>query len=476
MKRFLLLLVLLSCAQQVVVLQPADYMQEVHPRASFNLTASLVQNEIAGVKYEAFAYNGQIPGPILKVKQNDSLTINFENGIPMPTAVHWHGVRVENKYDGAAGVTQKEVQPGGSFEYKLSFPDYGIYWYHPHVREDIQQEKGLAGVILVEPPSGTYNNVSKEEVLVLDDVLLTDQGLPFGASVDHTLMGRFGNVLLVNGRTNYSLEAKTGEVVRLFIVNAANTRMFNFSIEGARLKIVGGDGGLYQNEVWAESVILGPSERAIVEVVFEKAGTYRMMHKNPSNAYIVGEVIVVGEPVVAKKSLRKNLWQFDVSRFINVSPDFEFELDMKMTMMGGMNHNMGSTMQESESGIEWEDTMSVMNARSNTGMIKWTIRNKETGKENMDAMLNAKVGDLKIVRFTNLATSMHPMQHPIHLHGQRFLLLNEKNLVWKDSVVVPAGESVDVLVEFSNPGTWLMHCHIPEHMESGMMTMVEVSQ
>ncbi len=449
-------------------------MQEVVPQGDFNLTASVVQNEIAGVKYEAFAYNGQIPGPIIRVKQNDSLTITFKNELPMPSAVHWHGVRVENEFDGAAGVTQKEVLPGESFTYELSFPDYGMYWFHPHVREDVQQEKGLAGVILVEPRAGVYNNVSKEEVLMLDDVLLTEQGLPFGESVDHVLMGRFGNVMLVNGKTNYSLNVKTGEVVRLFIVNAANTRMFNLSIDGAKVRVVGGDGGLYQNEFFADSVILGPSERVIVEVAFEKSGTYRLMHKNPSNSYILGEVVVVGEQVMVKNGLRKNLWQFDVSKFVNKSPDVEFELDMKMTMMGGMNHGMMGMMGGSDSGIEWEDTMSMMNARSNADMIEWTIRNKETGKENMDAMLHAKVGDLKKVRFTNLATSMHPMQHPIHLHGQRFLVLGDTNLVWKDSVVVPAGESVDVLVEFSNPGMWLMHCHIPEHMESGMMTMVMV--
>lgn len=145
-----------------------------------------------------------------------------------------------------------------------------------------------------------------------------------------------------------------------------------------------------------------------------------------------------------------------------------------MGMMGGMNHGMMAS--GSDSGIEWEDTMSMMNARSDANMIAWTIRDVKTGKENMDAMLNARVGDLKKVRFINLATSMHPMQHPIHLHGQRFLVLGEKNLVWKDSVVVPAGKSIDVLVEFSNPGMWLMHCHIPEHMGAGMMTMVMVEE
>ncbi|RJQ22268.1 multicopper oxidase family protein [Candidatus Woesearchaeota archaeon] len=476
MRWFIVAVLLAGCVLPVSELQKAGEMQGVilDDGARFSLVAAPVKNELAGVSLEMFAYNGQVPGPILRVRQNSTITVNFTNNLPMESTVHWHGLRLENKYDGVPDVTQGAVQPGKSFEYKLTFPDYGLYWYHPHTREDLQQEKGLAGVILVEPIEKAFVP-AKEEVLVLDDVLITEGGLEFGERVDHALMGRFGNVMLVNGKANYSLNVKTGERVRFFIVDVANTRLFNFSIEGARLKVVGADSELYQDEFFAPAVVLAPGERVIVEAVFERPGVYRLMHKHPHAAYVLGEVIVSGEEVKVTDSARKNKWAYDVSEYVNRAPDFAFELDVDMQMMGGMNHAMMGHGAGRVEPIEWEDTMQMMNAHSTDKNTRWIIREVASGRENMDISLTAKVGDVKMLRFTNLKDSAHPMQHPIHLHGQRFLVLGEKNSVWKDTVIVPAGESVDVLVEFTNPGKWMMHCHIAEHLHAGMMAMFDVS-
>ena len=109
--------------------------------------------------------------------------------------------------------------------------------------------------------------------------------------------------------------------------------------------------------------------------------------------------------------------------------------------------------------------------------VKWVIKDKATGKEK--PRFKVKVGDAKKISLFNHPDSMHPMQHPIHLHGQRFLVLtqdgkNSDNLVWKDTVLVPAGRTIDILVEFSNPGEWLIHCHIPEHAEAGMIASFTV--
>ena len=142
------------------------------------------------------------------------------------------------------------------------------------------------------------------------------------------------------------------------------------------------------------------------------------------------------------------------------------------TMMGGMMMSSGELPKD---GIEWEDAdMAMMNQMSNKDMTKWKIVDTKTGKVNIDIDWKFKQGDKVKIRITNDAKSAHPMQHPIHFHGQRFLVLNENgtandNFVWKDTVMVPAGQYVDILLDASNIGEWMAHCHIAEHLEAGMM-------
>ena len=123
---------------------------------------------------------------------------------------------------------------------------------------------------------------------------------------------------------------------------------------------------------------------------------------------------------------------------------------------------------------QMKEMMAMMNQMATKDMTRWKIVDQDTGKENMNIMWNFKVGDKIKVRITNDANSAHPMQHPIHFHGQRFLVVNKNgimndNLVWKDTVMIPAGQYVDILLDTSNPGVWMAHCHIAEHLEAGMM-------
>src|SRR5581483_5748541 len=166
------------------------------------------------------------------VQQNSTITVAFVNHLDQPTAVHWHGIRLENRFDGAVGVTQDPVPPGGRFLYRVHFRDAGIYWYHPHVREDMQQDLGLYGNMLVRPANpAAYEPVNREEVLMLDDLLLGNAGLePYGdETATHALMGRFGNVFLINGEPRYTISVSRGEVVRFYLTNVSNTRPFNLS-------------------------------------------------------------------------------------------------------------------------------------------------------------------------------------------------------------------------------------------------------
>lgn len=468
----------------------------------FNMDARKATKKIDGSEISMYAYNGQIPGPVLKVRQGNSLTVNFTNGLDVDTTVHWHGIRVKNEFDGVPGVTQRAIRPGESFAYRLDFPDAGVYWYHPHVREDYQQELGLYGNIIVEPSDPRYyNQVDREETLILDDIRLVGGDVEAFSKdyVKRTLMGRFGNVMLLNGKEDYRLDVKKGEKVRFYITNAANARTFNLSVEGQQMVLVGDDSGRYERDSPVDSVVISPGERRIVEFQFDKSGSFDIIHITPDSGYVIGgiEVSNVGLDLGRKEnvlppSIRGQIDKFD--GYLKKSPDIEMQLKSELTGMmsrtsgGTMSHTMpdgsvmGTSMTMDESGpIEWEDDKFMMNSMSNSENTRWVIRDAKTGKENDDLMYNFKVGDIKKVTIYNDPSSTHSMQHPIHLHGQRFLVLSEDgmtndNLAWKDTVLVKKGSTVNLLVDFTNPGDWVIHCHIPEHMESGMMAKFSVSE
>lgn len=480
---------------------------------TYDLRASIVKKEINGKELKMLAYNGSIPGPVIKVPQDATITLRLVNNTDVSTALHSHGVRLENKFDGVVDVTQKEIKPGESFTYKISFPDPGVYWYHPHFREDYAQELGLYGNFIVNPKQKDYwAEVDREIPIFLDDILIQNSVIaPFSRStVDYTLMGRFGNVMLTNGSDNYSLKVKQGERVRFYFTNAANTRIFNVSIPNTRMKLVGADNGKYEREQWLDSFVLGPSERVVVEVWFDKAGDYQIVHNTPTDTYKLGNISVSENPVTISYFLIprvnqdfidsllpfRDLLSKPKDKSITISLDFngmmnnqsggsgmhppsrEASEGFHMLPDGSMmrNDSMMMSLGNSDSDdVEWEDTMPMMNSMSNSKNTKWKFIEDLTKLENMDISWQFQKGDKVKLSISNDPKSMHPMQHPIHIHGQRFLIASingelNQNLVWKDTVLVKTGDRVDLLVDMDNPGTWLIHCHIPEHMESGMIT------
>lgn len=486
---------------------------ELEDGARFDLTAIMARKEINGQPVKMLAYNGSIPGPLIKVHQGSEITVNFTNKTDVETTIHSHGVRLANAFDGTPDVTQEPVPVGGTFSYTLNFPDAGVFWYHPHVREDYAQELGLYGNYLVVPAEPAYwSPVNREVALMIDDILIENGRIaPFDRSVaDHVLMGRFGNIMMVNGETDYNLNAKQGEVVRFYLTNTASTRTFNVTIPNAKMKLVGADGGKYERETFVDSVIISPSERAILEVLFDHAGTYTLQHKTPEKSYALGTITVGSEKdtpsyVSQFNTLRTNqdvIANIDLFRsaFDKIS-DKKLALTIDMMDMG----NMGGNMMSGDSGghgdhivgsgqmmsnqmmmggsgdpIEWEDTNSMLNQMSTTQMMQWKITDEATNEINMDINWKFKVGDRVKMSIFNDPKSAHPMQHPIHLHGQRFLTLSTNgikndNLVWKDSVLIKNGDTVELLVDMSNSGQWMAHCHIAEHLEDGMMFSFEVS-
>ncbi len=454
---------------------------DVKNKAAISLDVSPVAKTINGKAIRMYAYNSQIPGPLFKVKQGSTFTVNVKNNLDTDTTIHWHGIRLANKDDGVEGITQEPIKPGETYTYTVTVPDPGMYWYHPHMREDMQQELGLYGNIFVEA-GNKLNGADKEVILILDDIKILDNDVyPFKKEANHALMGRFGNVLLVNGEPNYKLDVQQNSIVRFYVTNAASTRPFKVSIEGHKLKLIGSDAGKYERETLADNVILAPGERAVFEVLLDKPGIFKIFHATPANVYTLGAVTVTEAVVLKSKSLQPRTNEEIIQemepfkRHVTAPPDYDFELTVQST--ASMQHEGHAA---SRQPIEWEDDMEEMNEAATSKNTKWIIRDRKTGRENMDINYDIKVNDIKKIRLFNNPNSAHPMQHPMHLHGQRFLVLAENNkpndnLVWKDTALVPSGSTVDILVHFTNPGKWVFHCHISEHLEAGMMSLFTVS-
>src|SRR5829696_963807 len=524
----------------------------------FPLSIGPVRKTIEGARLRMLAYSGSIPGPLLRVKQGTTVAVDVTNDAGLDQTVHWHGLRLDNRFDGVPYDTQQPIPTGGRYSCELRFPDPGVYWYHPHIREDYAQEMGLYGQIIVDPTNPDYWPPANRDIaLTLDDLLLQDGQLPafHGSGPTHTMMGRFGTILLVNGEQDPSFAVSRGEVVRLYLTNTANTRVFNLAITGATLKLIGGDSGRYEREELVDSILLSPSERAIVDVLFDQSATGVLEHRTPHDSSRLATFAVVDAAASPSFADRYRRLRTDpeleaeraaLSAHRDRAPDktlqFVGEMDMSgmdmasMDMgatdmgsmdMGGMDmggtdmgsmdigqehdddapemegheterapghpdfggmehHGMGGGdshgmhQAETDDGIEWEDTMPEMNVMSSPSNMVWKIVDTATGSANHEISWKLHVGERVKIRLDNSAGSDHQMHHPFHVHGAgRFLVLDragvpEPNLVWKDTVLVRAGEVVHILFHVTNPGRWMAHCHIAEHIESGMMFSFDV--
>ncbi|GIS79194.1 MAG: hypothetical protein CM1200mP14_07600 [Gammaproteobacteria bacterium] len=463
---------------------------------TLDIEVSIVRRSLNGHEIVMFGYNRQYPGPLIRAPKDATLFVRVRNEIELATTIHWHGVRLDNAFDGVPGVTQEAIQRGESFVYEVHVPDAGMFWYHPHAREDVQQDLGLFGNLLVTSPNPNYYGAAhREEILVLDDILMDEQGaLPWGESAPtHALMGRFGNVMMVNGETDHQLSVRQGEVVRFFLTNVANSRTFNVTFGGAQVKLIASDIGRFEREVWVESVVIAPAERYVVDVRFAEPGTTLIANSIQAINHFRGEfyphvdtlsIVTVSTEAATPdisdsfESLRTHdeiAAELEPYRpHLNREPDYELEATLRVQ---DLPPPIVLSMEADTlffPPMEWNDAMPVMNWLSTGDQVTWILKDRDTGDENADIDWNFKVGDLVKIRVFNSPDSFHPMNHPIHIHGQRFLVTSmdgteSQNLVWKDTAIVPVGSSMDLLVEMSNPGEWMIHCHIAEHLSAGMM-------
>ncbi|HEX8741681.1 MAG TPA: multicopper oxidase family protein [Thermoleophilaceae bacterium] len=501
---------------------------ELRDGDEYRLRIAPIAKRLGDTTVRMLAYNGSVPGPTLRVPEGAEIDAVVENEGDLETTVHWHGLRLENRSDGTLE-TQAAIPVGGSFTCRVAFPDPGAYWYHPHIREDYGQELGLYGSVVVVPADDDYwAPANRELTLTLDDVLVEDgQIAPFSRSeTTFSAMGRFGNVLLANGETDLRLAAQRDEVVRLYLINTANTRVFDLALAGARMKLVGGDSGRCEREELVESVVLAPSERVVVDVLFDRAGEVGLEHRTPERTYALGAVAVSEEP--ARPSYASDFERLRtapelsaererLTPLLSAEPDktlaFVAEMDMgepgqdttyacpmhpevvsdeaghcpkcgmKLVPAAlveeagghghGHEHGHGHGDAAAE-GIEWEDDMVEVNRQTTPANTSWKVVDRSTGADVHPPEWTFHVGDRVKIRLVNEMDSDHPMHHPFHIHGAgRFLVLArdgeiEPNLVWSDTVLVRTGETVDIALDVTNAGRWMAHCHIAEHHESGM--------
>jgi FtsP/CotA-like multicopper oxidase with cupredoxin domain len=393
-----------------------------------------------------WTYNGITPGPFIDAKVGDRLIVHFKNSLPEPTTIHWHGIRLPAAMDGSMAM-QSPVPTGGTFTYEFTLKDAGLYWYHPHVRSDVQTEKGLYGAIRVRGVAEP--EVDVERVLVLDDIKLDANGQIEEYLDDHSLMmGREGNTLLVNGVSNARVAIDSGALVRLRLVNVANGRFFNLRIPGQKMRVIGTDGGLVPRPYDADTVLMSPGERydvlfvadaepgselAIMNEPYERG--HDSGHRPPVE---VGRLRVSDAP---RREPRPMPGSFpDIERLADGPVDFPIHLDEK----------------------------------SIGGELKFTIN----GAVHPDVpVLHVPNGAIRIMEVSNGSD----MDHPFHLHGFFFQILARDGvpepreaLANKDTVIVPAHRRLKLVSRYDEPGMWMYHCHILEHGEHGMMGEIHV--
>lgn len=385
-----------------------------------------------------------IPGPMIEANVGDSVIVHFENRLPDDTTIHWHGLRVPNASDGTP-VAQLVIPPGGTFEYRFTATDAGLYWYHPHVAGDVQIERGLYAPIRIH--GSVTPDVSADRVVVLDDVKVEANGqLSTRTENLDVMLGRQGNVLLVNGKQMPTINAAAGARERWRILNVANGRYFNLDLPGHRFRVIGWDGGPLVEPYEVETLLVAPGERYDVLVELAESTTLRNVyydrgHEIPDVGPVDLATISVDGTAKAPAPLPATWGEIAAIPVSSTTPRRRFVLD------------------EKEEGLA-EPTFSI---------------NGENYPRSTPTQ--ATLGQIEIWEIENASE----MDHPFHLHGMSFQVLDDTGLVAqrmgsKDTVNVPRKTTVRFAVRYDAEGRWMYHCHILEHAERGMMGELDVSR
>ena len=415
------------------------------------------QDKATGVMY----YNESIPGPLLRIPQGRESVIRFRNRLDEPSSIHWHGLRIENSMDGVPGLTQAPVQPGEEFVYRLAPPDAGTYWYHSHMRSWAQQALGLAGVLIVEESDPPV--VDRDLVLAFDDWRV-DEAMQFdtgslGSMHDWSHAGRLGNYLTVNGESGHFYRVSRGERLRLRLVNIANARIMNLLLGGDAMQIVAIDGQpVTPHAPQGGRLRLAPGQR--IDLIADMTG-------DPGQRWPIE--VVVREYAYEVSGLhygdevkRENLLDTPIAMAPNPAgkvrlPD-EFQ-HVPMRMEGGAMGRMQSATYQGR----------VMGIRELVQQGKvWSINGiVDRPEQPLFRVPRGTAISLDIENDNN-------WPHAMHVHGHHFIDQRTPG-IWRDTSLFERGERAALRFVADNPGKWLIHCHMTEHMAAGMVTWFEVT-
>ena len=409
---------------------------------------------IDGKRLQVWAYNGSVPGPTLRIRLGETLRVRFTNQLPQDTTIHWHGQRLPNAMDGVPYLTQQPVHPGETFVYEFTPKDAGTFWFHPHVRASEQVERGLYGVLVVEDARPAP--YSRDLVWVLDDFLLdgTGQIAPqFNTRHDLAMDGRWGNAITINGQATTVLHVQPGERIRLRLLDSANGRVFVPDFGDLDAKIIAVDGLYLRAPIPARGFELAPGNRLDIDLTFDRSSSTPLEiwdRFSPQRPHLLATVEVDG-PLVTTPAFP--------------SPAAAHVPAWAEALAAPVAHDF------------------KLNAQQGGPFgIAWTIDGVAMDMEHHHAMAMPPAATLVRGKFAHLHfTNESPRIHPIHTHGMFFRLLARNGTrvdepFFRDTVLIHPREEIDVGVVPTDAGTWMMHCHILEHAESGMMTTISVAE
>ena len=453
----------------------------------FTLTADEASWELRpGLATDAYAYDGQVPGPEIRVTRGDRVKVTLVNKLDEPTTIHWHGVRVPAGMDGVPMVSQDPVPPGGTFVYEFVVPDAGTFFYHSHVNTDDQVDRGLYGPFIVEPAEGAV----PDAVVALDDWLVDGTGkrlptkytyaetesdnlldsvseatrpptagaqhmMPNGmmmggmqheGMMDHgfapEINGRYGDLLTANGKAGAAVapvSVPSGGTRLLRLINASNSMTHELKADDGRLlEIVAVDGTPLAVPIRTGTLTLSPAKRFDVLLRDSNGASWALVEKRDAGSLRI-PVTVSGEAGTEPAFPSDAPAPPDLSRR---APDAVISV--------GTDRMMDPS--------------------------TWTVNGVAYDMERpADPIARFKRGAWAKVRFMNGT----PMSHQMHLHGMFMTVIARdgkpvSQAYRQDVIVVRPNESVDVAILADNPGEWVIHCHNLEHEEHGLMTKIRV--
>jgi FtsP/CotA-like multicopper oxidase with cupredoxin domain len=416
-----------------------------------------------------WAYNNSLPGPVLRLKQNDRLRAVLKNNLTQDTTIHWHGIRLPNAMDGVPGLTQQPVRPGESFTYDFACQDAGTFWYHPHAGNPEQVGRGLYGLLIVDEPNPPP--VDRDVAWVLSDLRLDREGQitpDFGNFMDLTHAGRLGNVALMNGRLAQPFSVQAGERIRLRLVNTANARIFDLRFSDHAPWIVALDGHPLDVPLQLgpqERVILGPGMRAdlILDLGNEPGKRYSVFDRDfQGREHRLTDLAYADAPAVAAKH------RPDPTLAANpvTEPDLQSAERLPLVLGGGM----GVPYALKVDGGQALDMRQAWDRHRMAWSLNSQAMSEHSGHHGHAPLFSLKLGRSYVIEASNDTS----WPHPIHLHGHVFRVLTQAGRPWRDTVLLQPGEKAQLALLADNPGHWMLHCHILEHQAAGMMATVSV--